>query len=218
MTADHPEETQGGEPAGENPTVDDELVEASVVEDEAVAAAAGDEALDGPSAGAVIEALLLTAGAPLSVERLKSLTEIEDASEIRAIVEGLRVEYRESGRAFTVEEVGHGFRLLTLPEYAPWLDRLKKRETMTRLSPAALETLAIVAYRQPVLRADVEKIRGVDVGGALRSLVERGLVKVVGRAEEPGSPMLYGTTRRFLTVFGLNSLTDLPRAKDLRRR
>ena len=83
--------------------------------------------------------------------------------------------------------------------------------------PAALETLAIVAYRQPVLRAEVEKIRGVDVGGSLRSLVERGLVKVVGRAEELGSPMLYGTTRRFLTVFGLKSLTDLPRAKDLRR-
>ncbi len=89
---------------------------------------------------------------------------------------------------------------------------------MGRLTPASMETLAIVAYRQPVLRAEVEKIRGVDVGGALRNLVERGLLKVVGRAEEPGSPMLYGTTRRFLTVFGLKSLTDLPKAKELRPR
>jgi segregation and condensation protein B len=173
--------------------------------------------VDGPEAGKVIEALLLAAGVPLSVDRLKSLTGLDDSREIQAIVEGLRIEYQESGRAFTVEEVGGGFRLLTLPEYAPWLDRLKKREAKARLTPAVLETLAIVAYRQPVLRADVEKIRGVDVGGALRSLVDRGLVKVVGRAEEPGSPMLYGTTRRFLTVFGLKSLTDLPKAKDLRR-
>ncbi len=173
--------------------------------------------VDGPEAGRVIEALLLAAGAPLSVDRLKTLTGIDDGREIRTIIEGLRIEYQEGGRAFTVEEVGGGFRLLTLPEYAPWLDRLKRREAAARLSPPGLETLAIVAYRQPVLRADVEKIRGVDVGGALRNLVERGLVKVVGRAEEPGSPMLYGTTARFLNVFGLKSLTDLPKAKDLRR-
>ena len=169
-----------------------------------------------PEPSRIIEALLLTAGAPLSVDRLKSLTEIDDGREIRALVEGLRMEYTEAGSSFTIEEVGGGFRLLTKPEFAPWLERLRQREATGRLTPASLETLAIVAYRQPVLRAEVEKIRGVDVGGALRNLVERGLVKVVGRAEEPGSPMLYGTTRRFLTVFGLKSLTDLPKAKELR--
>jgi segregation and condensation protein B len=173
---------------------------------------------EAPEPSRIIEALLLTAGAPLSVERLKSLTDIEDGREIRALVEELRIEYLETGRSFAIEEVGGGFRLLTRPEYAPWLERLKQREAVGRLTPASMETLAIVAYRQPVLRAEVEKIRGVDVGGALRNLVERGLLKVVGRAEEPGSPMLYGTTRRFLTVFGLKSLTDLPKAKELRPR
>jgi segregation and condensation protein B len=169
-----------------------------------------------PPLGQILEALLLTAGAPLSLDRLKSLTGVEDGREIRAAVEALRMDYGKEGRAFTIEEVGGGFRLLTRPEFGPFVERLKKRETEARLSPAALETLAIVAYRQPVLRAEVEKIRGVDVGSGLRTLVERGLVRVVGRAEEPGNPMLYGTTKRFLEVFGLKSLTDLPRAKELK--
>lgn len=170
-----------------------------------------------PELSRIVEALLIGASAPLSVDRLMILTETDDAGGIRSIVEGLRAEYQGSGRAFTVEEIGGGYRIYTRPEFAPWLDRLRRRDEETRLSPAALETLAIVAYRQPVLRAEVEKIRGVDVGGALRTLIDRGLVKVVGRAEEPGSPMLYGTTKRFLSVFGLRNLADLPRAKDLKR-
>lgn len=165
----------------------------------------------------LLEALLLSASEPLSVERLKSLAGIEDGKEVRALIEGLRMEYGEQGRAFTIEEVGGGFRLLTRPEYAPHVEKLRRRDAEARLSPAAMETLAIVAYRQPVLRAEVEKIRGVDVGGALRTLLDRGLVKVVGRAEEPGSPMLYGTTRRFLSVFGLKTLADLPKAKELKK-
>ncbi len=168
-----------------------------------------------PAPSRIVEALLLASGEPLSVERLKSLTGIEEAAEIRALVEGLRIEYQEQDRAFTIEEVGGGFRILTRPEYAPWLTRLRRRESEARLSAAALETLSIVAYRQPVLRAELEKIRGVDVGGALKTLLERGLVKVVGRAEEPGNPLLYGTTRRFLEVFGLKNLAALPRRGEL---
>jgi segregation and condensation protein B len=171
----------------------------------------------GPSVAGVVEALLFAATEPLSIDRLRSLTSIDDGSELRAIVEGLRIEYERTGRAFQVEEVGGGFRMLTRPEYAPWIANLRRRETEARLSPAAMETLAIIAYRQPILRADVEKVRGVDVGGALRTLLDRGLVKVVGRAEEPGAPMLYGTTRRFLEVFGLRSLKDLPKAESLNR-
>jgi segregation and condensation protein B len=170
-----------------------------------------------PDPSRVVEALLLGAGEPLSIARLRSLTGIDDAAEVRALLEGLRMEYREGRRAFTIEEVGGGFRILTLPEYAPWLEKLRRREAEARLSPAALETLAIVAYRQPVLRAEIEKIRGVDVGGVLGTLVDRGLVKVAGRAEEPGSPFLYGTTRRFLTVFGLKSLSELPKLRELRK-
>ena len=173
--------------------------------------------LDSLEPSRIIEALLLTSSEPLSVERLKNLAGIEDSREVRALVEGLRMEYEESGRAFTVEEVGGGFRMLKRSEFAPWLAKLRRREEEARLTPASLETLAIVAYRQPVLRAEVEKIRGVDAGGALRTLMERGLAKVVGRAEEPGNPMLYGTTRRFLSVFGLKSLTDLPRVKELKK-
>ena len=171
---------------------------------------------ENPDPARIVEALLIAAGESLSVSRLKSLTGIEDGAEIRALVEGLRIEYEEQRRAFTIEEVGGGFRLFTRTEFAPWLERLKKRETEARLSPAALETLSIIAYRQPVLRADIEKIRGVDVGGAVRTLMDRGLVKVVGRAEEPGHPMLYGTTKRFLSVFGLKALKDLPKVKELR--
>jgi segregation and condensation protein B len=164
----------------------------------------------------VIEALLMGAGEPLSVERLKNRAEIEDNAEVRSLVELLRMDYEQEGRAFTIEEVGGGFRLLTRPEYAPWLRKLRRRESETRLSPAALETLAIIAYRQPVLRADVEKIRGVDIGAALKTLTDRGLVRVVGRAEEPGNPMLYGTTKRFLELFGLKNLSQLPRVKELK--
>lgn len=164
--------------------------------------------------GRILEALLFTAGEPLTIDRLKSLTRIDDAREIRALIEGLRIEYADTGRAFTIEEVGGGFRIFTRPEYGPWLEKLRRRESEARLSPAALETLSIVAYRQPVLRAEIEKIRGVDVGGTLGTLVDRGLVKAVGRAEEPGHPLLYGTTRRFLAVFGLKSLKHLPELKD----
>jgi segregation and condensation protein B len=161
----------------------------------------------------ILEALLFSANEPLSVERLRSLAGLE---QVRDLVAELRREYDVGGHAFTIEEVAGGFRLYTRPEFAEWVGNLRRRETTTRLSPAALETLAIVAYRQPVLRADIEKIRGVDVGGALRTLLERGLAKVVGRAEEPGSPLLYGTTRRFLEVFGLKSLAELPKRKDLK--
>jgi segregation and condensation protein B len=173
--------------------------------------------VEGPGASGVVEALLLASTEPLSIDRLRSLTNIDDGSELRAIIEGLRIEYERSGRAFQLEEVGGGFRILTRPEYAPWIAGLRRRETEARLSPAAMETLAIIAYRQPILRADVEKVRGVDAGGALRTLLDRGLVKVVGRAEEPGSPMLYGTTSRFLLVFGLRNLKDLPKVESLRK-
>ena len=165
----------------------------------------------------MIEALLVTAGEPLSVERLKKLAALEEGSEVRSLVEILRMDFEEEQRPYTIEEVAGGFRLYTRPEYAPWVARLRKQEKEFRLSPAALETLAIVAYRQPVLRADVEKIRGVDVGGAMRTLIDRGMLKVVGRAEEPGHPLLYGTTKRFLETFGLKNLGELPKAKELKR-
>ncbi len=128
----------------------------------------------------------------------------------------LNADYEATGRAFRVEALASGYQVLTLPAFGPLLGRLRGERQQTRLSQAALETLAIIAYRQPILRADLESIRGVACGEVLKSLMDRRLVRIVGRAEEVGRPMLYGTTREFLRVFGLASATDLPQAKDLR--
>ena len=128
----------------------------------------------------------------------------------------LNTNYEETGRAFRIEALASGYQVLTLPTFGPLLARLKGERQQSRLSQAALETLAIIAYRQPILRADLESIRGVACGEVLKSLMDRRLVRIVGRAEEVGRPMLYGTTREFLRVFGLASPTELPQAKELR--
>jgi segregation and condensation protein B len=122
----------------------------------------------------------------------------------------LNDKYRAAGLSFRIEEIAHGYQMLTQPQFKPWLARLAKQQAQTRLSGAALETLSIVAYKQPVIRADIEAIRGVACGEVLNRLREMGLVRIVGRAEIVGRPMLYGTTRKFLDVFGLADLDDLP--------
>jgi segregation and condensation protein B len=128
----------------------------------------------------------------------------------------LNASYAETGRAFRIESLANGYQVLTLPAFGPLLARLKGERQQNRLSQAALETLAIIAYRQPILRADLESIRGVACGEVLKSLMDRRLVRIVGRAEEVGRPMLYGTTREFLRVFGLASPAELPQGKELR--
>ncbi|HEU4394829.1 MAG TPA: SMC-Scp complex subunit ScpB [Planctomycetota bacterium] len=185
--------------------------------------AAGERGEAAPAAGAapapaprqVLEALLFAADAPLPLDRLREAAGIEDARAARDLLDGLRAEYESGGRAFSLEEVAGGWQVLTRAAYAPWIARLHRRPERARLTQAALETLAVVAYRQPVLRTDVERVRGVACGDTLRALMERDLVRVAGRAEEPGSPLLYGTTPRFLAEFGLRGLKDLPTAKDL---
>ncbi len=137
----------------------------------------------------------------------------DDAAEVREALTVLSTEYAASGRAFQLVEVAGGFQLRTRADLAPLVARLGRRRAEGKLTPAALEALAVVAYRQPVLRADVEKIRGVASGEILRALMERGLVRVTGRAELPGSPLLYGTTPRFLEIFGLRNLRDLPQVQ-----
>ena len=135
---------------------------------------------------------------------------------VREAVDALNQQYAATNRAFRVESVAGGRQMLTIAAFGPVLARIKGQRAQTRLSQAALETLAIIAYRQPMLRAQLEAIRGVACGEVLRSLMERRLVKIVGRAEEVGRPMLYGTTPEFLRVFGIATLSDLPQAKDLR--
>jgi len=165
-----------------------------------------------------VEAVLMSTDRPLGDTKLRDalgLTDEPGAKEaIDAAIETLNVEYERTGRAFRIEQVAGGRRVLTLPQYGPVLDRLHGQRQQARLSQAALETLAIIAYRQPVLRAELEAIRGVACGEVLRGLMERRLVRIVGRAEELGRPMLYGTTREFLQVFGLSGLDDLPKQFD----
>lgn len=161
-----------------------------------------------------VEALLFAATEPLPLRRVKELLRVEDGRVVRDAIDRLSAGYEAGGRAMRVEEVAGGFQLRTRPELAPLVARMGRKVETEKLSPAALETLAIVAYRQPVLRADIEKIRGVASGEVLRALVERGLVRIAGRAELPGSPLYYGTTARFLEIFGLRDLAELPRDGD----
>jgi segregation and condensation protein B len=157
-----------------------------------------------------LEATLLLADEPLTARRLADVAGLDDAAEARTLIERLKAFYEADGTAFQVEEIAGGYQLLTRPRYHPWLARLKRTGHEVRLSPAALETLAVIAYKQPITRADVEKIRGVACGELLRQLLEKGLVRVAGRHDSLGRPQLYGTTKRFLQVFGLNTLKDLP--------
>ncbi|MCA9106567.1 MAG: SMC-Scp complex subunit ScpB [Planctomycetales bacterium] len=154
---------------------------------------------------------------PLNSRRLAQLAELRDAAETRTLIRRLNEHYQRVNRAFRIEQIAAGYRLMSRPQYAGWLRRLNDETTPQRLSAPALETLAVVAYRQPVLRAEIEAIRGVSCGELLRQLMDRNLVRISGRSEELGRPFLYSTTRTFLSAFGLNSLDDLPRASIDRR-
>ncbi len=160
-----------------------------------------------------VEAALLTTDRPMTAAKLSDLLGGLGAKAIQDAADQLNQVYEKSGRSFRIEKVAGGLQVLTLPQYADVLSELHKNRAQTRLSPAAMETLAIVAYQQPIMRAQIESIRGVACGEVLRSLMERHMVKIVGRAEEIGRPMLYGTTKGFLEVFGLSNLKDLPKVE-----
>lgn len=163
----------------------------------------------------MIEALLFASEAPLSAADIARIDETLDEEGVEALIAELKQEYAEEERAFDVVEIAGGYQLLTRPEFAHVLERYDTVPLNSRLSTAALETLAIIAYRQPVGRAEVEEIRGVGAGGVLRTLLERNLVEVVGRGEGLGRPLLYGTTRFFLEHFGFRTLQELPRSDEL---
>ena len=165
-----------------------------------------------------LEAVLFLAREPLTTRKLAQLAHLADGTEARTLIRRLIRWYDETGSAFRAEELAGGFQLLSRPKFGAWLRRLYNSPAEVRLSAPALETLAVVAYRQPVMRAEVEAIRGVDCGEILRQLMDRDLVRTAGRAEELGRPYWYATTKRFLQVFGLRHLDDLPRAELLRSR
>jgi segregation and condensation protein B len=162
----------------------------------------------------IAEALILASPEPIPLPRLASLIPSCKPAMARGLVEELNAEYAQRGRAFEIAEVAGGFQIRTLPAWASYV-QASQPERPLRLSQAALETLAVIAYRQPATRAEIEYVRGVDVGAVLRSLLERALVRIAGHREVPGRPLLYATTRRFLEVFGLARIEDLPTLREL---
>lgn len=163
-----------------------------------------------------VEVALFSSDRALPAARLNELLGKPGAKAIQAAVDTLNGVYEASGRSFRIEAVAAGFKVMTLPRFAEVLKALHRSRQDTRLTPAAMETLAIIAYKQPILRSQIEAIRGVASGEVIRSLMERHMVKIAGRAEEIGRPMLYGTTKTFLEVFGLSSLEDLPKADEFK--
>ena len=166
-------------------------------------------------AAAILEALLFSSEEPLAASRLREFAPELATTDIKKAVQALNEWYRESGRAFQVEEVAGGFQMFTLPQYAEYVERMYAKRQQNRLSPKALETLAIVAYKQPITRLEIEEIRGVNVDGVMKTLLSRNLITISGTASTPGNPFIYKTTRKFLEYFGLKSLKDLPRLKEL---
>ncbi len=162
----------------------------------------------------ILESLLFVAADPLPVERMKKILDVEDARIVREALEALAEEYENRGGAFILKEVAGGYQIRTRPEFGPWIKRLLQ-PAPARLSKAAMETLAIIAYKQPVIRNEIEHIRGVDCGGILRMLMEKKLIRVLGRKTLPGRPLIYGTTRQFLEVFELKDLTELPTPEEV---
>ena len=164
----------------------------------------------------VTEAVLFASDEPLREARLADIVGTS-AAQIRQHIKNLNDKYQANNNAFRIEQIAGGYQMMTLSSYNHWLQKLLRARDAGKLSPAALETLAIIAYKQPIIRADIETIRGVAVGEIIRTLMYKGLVKIIGRAEVIGRPLLYGTTKKFFEVFGLNSLKDLPKIEELKK-
>lgn len=163
----------------------------------------------------ILEALLMASDRPLGASQIASMLDGVRAGDVRAYVEDLNALYGRTGRSFKISEIAGGFLFMVHSEYGVWVRRLLKDKAPVRLSSAALETLAIIVFKQPVMKAEVEHIRGVSVDGVLRHLHEKGLIRLAGRSDAPGRPHLYGTTRDFLKHFGLKTLSDLPKVREL---
>lgn len=164
---------------------------------------------------AVIEALILASETPLALEKINAIIAETDKVEIRKAMEELISDYENRRGGIFLQEIAGGYQFRTRPEFGAWIKKLKGTKPAS-LSPAALETLAIVAYRQPIVKTEIESIRGVDVSAPLKTLLERKLIRIVGRKDVPGKPIIYGTTRRFLEVFNLRDLSELPTLRELK--
>lgn len=166
-------------------------------------------------AKSIIEALLFVADEPLSPKSIRAVLEELKEEEIRKLISDLALEYETTGRAYAVTEIAEGFQIVTRPQFAQWIKKMYKSKLTHRLSKPALETLAIIAYRQPVTKIEIESIRGVSAEGVIDTLLERDLIAIKGRKDVVGRPLLYGTTREYLRYFGLKDLTEMPKIEEL---
>ena len=162
----------------------------------------------------VIEALLLASEKPLPLDKIREILDNLTAQEALKLIEELKSEYEQSNRGIRIIEIAGGFQMITAPNFAPFLKKLFKSRNTERLSKPALETLAIIAYKQPLTRSEIELLRNVNVDGVMKSLLDKNLIRITGKKKAPGSPRVYGTTRLFLEHFGLKSLEDLPRIEE----
>ncbi len=206
------------EPA-EEPSAQPPASKAEVVtgESHTTAASPSDQTLsDVRALKGILEALLFVTADPIPVTRFLALLGAVTKHEVEQALASLSHDYEQEGRGLQLAEVAGGYRIVTKAEFAPWLKRLEKVKAPSKLSRSALESLAIIAYKQPIVRAEVEHIRGVETSGVIRTLLERKLVRIVGRKEEPGRPIMYGTTKFFLEHFGLRDLSQLPPLREFK--
>lgn len=160
---------------------------------------------------AVIESLLFSSDKPISIDQIKAILDNYDSNSIKKLLEELTLDYEKNNHGIRITEVAGGFRMVTLSDLSPFLNKFYKQRRVERASRQALETLAIIAYKQPVTRLEIESLRNVNVDGVIKSLMEKDLIRIAGRKDAPGRPIVYATTRVFLEYFGLKSLDDLPK-------
>lgn len=211
---DHIDELESGEPKQDEPSVAEAIADASPM-------AEGDEsarlqALEERELKAILESLLFVTAEPVPMERLMVALGTVSRIELRQALQSLREDFDRDGRGVQVVELAGGYQMVTRAEYAPWITRLAKAKASPKLSRSAMESLAIIAYKQPIVRSEIEQIRGVEVSGVLRTLLERKLIRMVGRKDVPGRPIMYGTTKLFLQQFGLNDLSQLPPLREFK--
>lgn len=164
----------------------------------------------------LLEAILFLSGEPVTLSSLKDVTEMQD-TELKKLMDELMTDYRERNGGILIAEIADGYQMITNIAYALWLKKFRAKSASAKLSASALETLAIIAYRQPIIKAEIEQLRSVNSDGVVKTLLDRKLVKILGRKEAPGRPLLYGTTKEFLQYFGLKDLTELPTLRDIER-
>ncbi|HEX9742841.1 MAG TPA: SMC-Scp complex subunit ScpB [Nitrospiraceae bacterium] len=211
---DHIDELESGEPKQDEPSVAAAIAEAAPM-------AEGDEsarlqALEERELKAILESLLFVTAEPVPLERLMVALGTVSRIELRQALQSLREDFDRDGRGVQVVELAGGYQMVTRAEYAPWITRLAKAKASPKLSRSAMESLAIIAYKQPIVRSEIEQIRGVEVSGVLRTLLERKLIRMVGRKDVPGRPIMYGTTKLFLQQFGLSDLSQLPPLREFK--